>query len=270
MPWSSSTPAGGNVLSNGGYGAEPAPTPAAIPRPDYRRLHDIARHAIHVTETLDVISETMQRILDEHDALQRTTIASTTKSGVGVGHVPTSDMIFNPATSLEIHNRLSFAHHMLTSLRHRAASNEKRLLNEIQLAFHTVAQHDASLSMHVSHLAQADGAAMKTIAFIGLAFLPPTFVSAIFSMSFFNFDGGNGNGWSVAGEIWIYWAVAVPLTCASFVAWWAWGRKPMGFAASGGLFSSHRGEELVVPVGKGTSSDLALLESAGQLRMKHL
>lgn len=40
--------------------------PEGKPQPKYRRLHDIARHAIHVTETLDVSLQTIERILRHH------------------------------------------------------------------------------------------------------------------------------------------------------------------------------------------------------------
>lgn len=39
------------------------------PRSDYRRLHDIARHVIHVSETLDVATHTMCHILTRHGDL---------------------------------------------------------------------------------------------------------------------------------------------------------------------------------------------------------
>jgi hypothetical protein len=43
-------------------------------------------------------------------------------------------------------------------------------------AFHTVAQYDSKVSVQVGQAAQSDSAAMKTIAFLGLTFLPATYV----------------------------------------------------------------------------------------------
>lgn len=90
--------------------------------------------------------------------------------------------------------RLYFYLHMMKSLKSRAQANKERLLNEITLvgssiyaplitwlslakAFNTVAQYDSRISVQIGQAAQSDSAAMKTIAFLTLAFLPATFIS---------------------------------------------------------------------------------------------
>ncbi|KAL2277536.1 hypothetical protein FJTKL_15371 [Diaporthe vaccinii] len=176
--------------------------PTGRPHPDYRRLHDVVRHAIHVSETLNVAKQTMSRIIAEHDAFISSELATDRNVSRGVQH------------------RLRFAESMLASLQDHSVSNEKRLLNEIQLAFPIVAQHDANTSVEIGRLARSDGVAMKTIAFVTLAFLPSTFVSAIFSMSFFTFSADAG--WVVSGKIWVYWVFAVSLILVSFVLWRCW------------------------------------------------
>ncbi|KAH8742970.1 hypothetical protein F5883DRAFT_50349, partial [Diaporthe sp. PMI_573] len=72
--------------------------PAGWPRPDYRRLHDIARHAIHVSETLNVAKQTMSRIVAEHDAFMTSELATDRNVSQGVQH------------------RLRFAENMMSSL----------------------------------------------------------------------------------------------------------------------------------------------------------
>ncbi|KAI1434574.1 hypothetical protein GGR50DRAFT_391623 [Xylaria sp. CBS 124048] len=150
------------------------------PKPNYRHMHDIARHGIHVTETLDVAVETLQRMLDRHDRL------------------------LQKDRSDDIHSQLQFFDSFIASMRCRSVSNDKRLLNEIQLAFNTVAQHDASTSLKV--------------AVVALIFLPPTFVSAIFSMSFFNFSPDKG--WFISDKFWLYWVFAVPTTIVTAAGWY--------------------------------------------------
>ncbi|KAF3357666.1 hypothetical protein VdG1_05769 [Verticillium dahliae VDG1] len=157
------------------------------PSPDYQRLHDLARHAIHICETLDLGVVSME-------------------------------------STLAHHARLQFFKHLFESLRCRSASNKERLDNEMQLAFHTVAQHDSRTGVEIARAAQSDSAAMKTISFLTLAFLPATFISAVFSMSFFNVDDGTGE-WSVSNKIWIYWAFAVPVTLVTTGLWYRWQRK---------------------------------------------
>lgn len=190
---------------------EKAPKPVGRPQPDYRRLHDIARHTVHITETLDVISQNIEQILRHHLRYTNTK-----------NHNSTTDTMTESRRQqifMDVHSRLEFAQSCLNSLRHRAIANEKRLQNEIQLAFNTVAQHDASLSVKISHAMMSDSTALKTLAFVTFIFLPPTFISSLFSMTFFNYDNGV---FSVAGEIWIYWAFAIPTTLVSTIVWQFW------------------------------------------------
>ncbi|EON98379.1 hypothetical protein UCRPA7_6110 [Phaeoacremonium minimum UCRPA7] len=177
-------------------------TPAGKPNPNYRDLHDIARHAIHVIETLDVAGKTMGSVLAEHQDFMT--------SSTEPSHV-----------SKDIHRRLLFFEHLLLSLRHRSASNKERLLNEIHLAYNTVAQYDSGISVKIGQAAQSDSAAMKMVAFVTLTFLPPTFISAIFSMSFFSYDADSGH-WSVSEKLWLYWVFAIPTTLATSLLWFLW------------------------------------------------
>ncbi|KAI1178999.1 hypothetical protein F4777DRAFT_14380 [Nemania sp. FL0916] len=179
-------------------GVEKAVIPKGRPDPNYRNMHDIARHAIHVSETLDVAVLTIKRMLVHHEAL-----------------MPSLQYLDE---SREVHCQLQFYESFISSLRCRSASNEKRLQNEIQLAFNTVAQHDASTSVKIGLATQSDSVVMKSIAFVTLTFLPPTFVSAIFSMSFF--DYGAESGWVISEKFWVYWAVAIPTTILTALAWY--------------------------------------------------
>jgi Mg2+ and Co2+ transporter CorA len=175
--------------------------PLGKPQPDYRGLHDIARHAIHVTETVAVNVQTLEHILRQHE---RNTIPNQPFE-----------------TRQEVHSRLAFFQSYLSGLRDRTVSNEKRLQNEVQLAFNMVAQHDAGTTVEISRAARSDSATMKTIAFITLTFLPPTFICTLFSMSFFDF-GAESGGWSVSSKIWIYWVIAIPITAATALLWYFW------------------------------------------------
>lgn len=180
-------------------------TPAA-PNPDYPRFHDTARHAIHVTETLELAVKTVEYMKTQHMHF------STER--------PPPDEAAKLARS-RIRKRMDFHHHMLESLQSRAASNKERLLNEIQLAFNTVAQYDSRISVEVGRAAQVDSSAMKTIAFLTLTFFPATFVSAIFSMAFFNYDADNDR-FRVSKQFWLYWVVAIPITVITGGLWQFW------------------------------------------------
>lgn len=181
---------------------------SGTPQPDFLRLHDIARHAIHVSETLDVAVTTIEIISTCHDV-----------------HVRSWPVIEEPTkgTNILLQSKLQFYNHMIRSLRHRAASNKERLSNEIQYAFNAVTQYDSRITVEIGRAAQSDSAAMKTIAFLTLTFLPATYVCAIFSMSFFNYSP-EADKWSVSKNFWIYWVVAVPITVATALIWNFWNK----------------------------------------------
>lgn len=188
------------------------PKPREEPRPDYRQLHNIARHAIHVTETLDTGLKTLEHILRQHG------------SHIGQTYASQWGMKENPAVWQAIHARLAFFQSYLGSIRHRSISNEKRLQNEIQLSFNMVAQHDAAVTVEISRAMMSDSAALKALAFITFMFLPPTFICAIFSMSFFDYSVDSG--WTVSRKFWVYWASALPTIAATVLLWLCWNRIP--------------------------------------------
>lgn len=176
--------------------------PIGKPAPNYRILHDLARHAIHVTETLDVTIYTVDGLLLQHQEVQ-------------------PDVV-NKQAWRAVHQKLLFYKQMIGSLRCRSRSNQERLQNEIQLAFNTVAQYDSGVSVNIGRATKADSAAMKTISLLTLAFLPPMFTCAIFSMSFFDYSADSG--WIVSGRIWVYFVFAVPLTAVASLVCYFWQR----------------------------------------------
>ncbi|KAK7419057.1 hypothetical protein QQX98_003559 [Neonectria punicea] len=176
------------------------------PSPNYGLFHDLARHAIHVSETLAVSLKTIASITQHHNAFMAE--ADEAKA-------------LDRNAFLQVHERLLWYEHMIDSLRLRASSNKERLMNEIQLAFNTVAQYDSGISVQIGRATQSDSAAMKTIAFVTMAFLPATFISAVFSTSFFNYDA-DSDRWSVSGKFWMYWVFAIPITLATSGLWFVW------------------------------------------------
>jgi Mg2+ and Co2+ transporter CorA len=179
---------------------------SAAPNPNYPALHDTARHAIHISETLDTGIKTINMMVSGHDqflADRENADRSSKKTG------------------RKIQKRISFHHHMLSSLQSRSISTKERLLNEIQLAYNLVAQYDSQISVEIGRAARSDSAAMKTIAFLTLTFFPATFISAIFSMSFFNYNP-ESDKWTVSKKFWVYWVVAIPITCITALMWSSW------------------------------------------------
>jgi hypothetical protein len=45
-------------------------------------------------------------------------------------------------------------------------------------------------------------------------------------MGFYNFDPTNPeSGWRVSHQIWVYWAISIPLTIVTVISWLVWQRR---------------------------------------------
>ncbi|KAF2728201.1 hypothetical protein EJ04DRAFT_449835, partial [Polyplosphaeria fusca] len=186
---------------------------------DFISLHEAARHAIHSFETLTVSIGTLEAIEQQMLHLSR----RNEQDGE------------TAEASCQIRLYLESQIRMLRNLGHRSQSNKERLQNEISLAYNMIAQRDSQAMARLGEAAKVDSGAMRTIAVVTMAFLPPTFLSAIFSTSFFSYTPGQGNEpsrWSVSSKFWIYWAFAIPLTCFTIGSWfWRERRKSGDMAA---------------------------------------
>ncbi|KAF1926682.1 uncharacterized protein M421DRAFT_422656 [Didymella exigua CBS 183.55] len=169
-------------------------------------MHEAARHAIHSFETLSISVETVE-------AMQQHVVYLAGKS-----KQPSRG---GPEASHRLRMHMDAQARMLRNLLLRSLSNKERLQNEIALAYNTIAQRDSQVMTGLGEAARRDSGAMRTIAVVTMAFLPPTFLSAIFSMSFFDYTPGQGSsGWSVSDKFWVYWVCAVPLTCLTLLIWY--------------------------------------------------
>ncbi|KAJ6782403.1 hypothetical protein PWT90_10096 [Aphanocladium album] len=173
--------------------------------PNYRKLHDLARHVIHIVETTAVTMNTMQRIHAVHR--QYVEDQKTSERPLGISEVQIHK---------RIQDQLVFFEQISVGLQKRASATNDRLHNEIQLSFNTVVQKDSAMTLKISRIAQDDSKVMRMIAFLTLIFLPATFVSAVFSTSFFNFNP-DANKWTVSDKFWIYWVISVPITVLTLV-----------------------------------------------------
>lgn len=159
---------------------------------DFSHLHDVARHSIHVLETLELASGLTSSIISHHEKYFSESLAA------------------NETLHRLVSDRLFFYKEAIRGLRLRSISNRDRLQNEIQLMFNLVAQSSAHASMQINRAVKSDSSAMKISTFLTVAFIPPTYIAALFSTSFFNFDTGSGI-WNISDKFWIYWAICIPV-----------------------------------------------------------
>ncbi|KAK3395471.1 hypothetical protein B0T20DRAFT_35684 [Sordaria brevicollis] len=164
----------------------------------FEQIHDHARHAYHSSEVLEAAIQTVEQLgryqREIHD------------------HVANGQSQQQPSRGLTLTYRsqaqdyTQFQISLVKSLKLRSDSSLQRLKNEVGLAYNNIARQDNSV--------------MKSIALLTMIFLPATFISALFSTTFFTY-GDNGN-WEVSDDLWIYWVTTIPTTIAVVVFWRVW------------------------------------------------
>jgi hypothetical protein len=132
---------------------------------DFTGLHNISKHCTYLNEAVDASLATLETMLLHISHAQRQNPA--------------------PPTRLQaaLLSSLIYRQNAFRSTQLRLRSLEKRMTNVISLSFNLVTQLD-------SRIMQDDSNAMKAIAVLTLIFLPATGISSIFSMPFFEVEGG--------------------------------------------------------------------------------
>ncbi|KAL1794636.1 hypothetical protein ACET3X_006452 [Alternaria dauci] len=125
-------------------------------------MHEAARHAIHSFETLSVTVETVEAI-HGHVVCLASKIKQEGRNRL--------------EASSQVRTHMAFQVSMLRNLLLRSQSNKERLQNEITLAYNMIAQRDSQVMTGLGEAARRDSGAMRTIAVVTMAFLPPTFLS---------------------------------------------------------------------------------------------
>jgi O-antigen/teichoic acid export membrane protein len=109
-----------------------------------------------------------------------------------------------------------------------------------------ITQSDAEYTAAIAIDGKRDSIAMRTISILGIVFLPGTFVATLFSIGMFTWGGAGGeqpSSLAASPSIWIYWAVAVPLTVITFLAWILWSKRENQKSNKRLMFSRMRASE---------------------------
>lgn len=178
------------------------------PETDYPWMHEVARHACHSSETLLVAIETISKMHKQYSSFQ--------------------EKRSEHSSSVRLEQFLDFQEQMLRGQHTRSVAVEARLKNELNLALNLVAQQESAAIARISQATQLDGEAQRVVAMITLLFLPSTFVSTLFSTTFFAFvpgSEGRSASWAVSEKFWIYWVFSVPLTVIAVGCWYCWQRR---------------------------------------------
>ncbi|KAI4226854.1 MAG: hypothetical protein L6R36_002841 [Xanthoria steineri] len=119
----------------------------------------MARHMVHVSETLVVAVQSLQGLKQQ-------------QAEFSVQHLQATKL-----TSTNSQSNFHLQLQLLQSLLARADSNKARLQNEINLAFNAEAQRDSKVQARIGEEARKKTASMKAIAVVTMIFLPSTFVA---------------------------------------------------------------------------------------------
>ena len=115
-------------------------------------------------------------------------------------------------------------------LRHEAEFYTRRTEANRQTVYSLIAQKDNRTNFKISEelkvMAEAsaqDSTAMVFISLVTLFFLPATFLSSLFSTTFFNFQYPEPS--TMSSFQWLYWAITLPLTMALWLIYWVWTKR---------------------------------------------
>ncbi|KAK4206876.1 hypothetical protein QBC37DRAFT_434311 [Rhypophila decipiens] len=111
----------------------------------------------------------------------------------------------------------------------------KKMTQNLSLAMQTgwnqIARQDSMTSTKISHInteiaweAKREGAQMRSIAVLGMIYLPLSCVASVFSTSLFNWNPAEGET-VVSSYIWILAAFAAGMTLLTVLAWHLWTRR---------------------------------------------
>lgn len=114
--------------------------------PDFSNMHEISRHAIHVSEVLSVTIETLQKMEEQQKAI----------------HKDLSPLL-KKTDRKQAQQYMSFQVQMVKSLSLRSNSNLERLKGEVALAYNVIAQKDSGV--------------MRALGILTMTFLPATFIT---------------------------------------------------------------------------------------------
>jgi len=81
------------------------------------------------------------------------------------------------------------------------------------------------LSISIAEATRRDSRTMRGIAWVTIAFLPATFITSFFGMNFFNGRPGTPAFDGASHSMWIFFAVALPVSIVVLTVFWWWDRK---------------------------------------------
>ncbi|KAM0343276.1 hypothetical protein ACHAPU_008726 [Fusarium lateritium] len=121
-------------------------------------------------------------------------------------------------------SRLDFYKVKLKGLENYIHTTLERLKVQREALYNIISQREARLNLEIAgeqrriaHASKRDSTAMKTLSLMGALFLPGTYLASVFSMTFFDF--GQDADPVISVELWVYFAITVPVTALIVGCW---------------------------------------------------
>ncbi|KAJ6444935.1 para-nitrobenzyl esterase [Purpureocillium lavendulum] len=180
---------------------------------NYHHIHAVAKEALHMIEGVDAVLRSL---------------ASATQAHAEMDARDTT--VWKAA-----HDALQHRAEMFFSTRLRLASIDQRLKNCINLAFNIRTMRDSMVMREDSYV-------MKSLAVLGMVFLPISTVSSIFGTQFFGTASGadassEGSSSSskpstfVTEQFWIFWSIVLPIMIGLLLGWALWIKRSITMAS---------------------------------------
>ncbi|KAI9152193.1 Notoamide biosynthesis cluster protein M' [Paramyrothecium foliicola] len=144
-------------------------------------------------------------------------------------HLANSRINIDPVLDFQFNNLLDYVAGMIENEISFTASLSSRVELQFNVLYNLIAHAGNDLNSQIAIAAGLDSSAMKTLAFVTIVFLPPTFVATMFSMSMFNWQDSAELGTVVSSKLWIYWIVSIPLTIIVILGWLLWWRNQKSY-----------------------------------------
>ncbi|KAI1326262.1 hypothetical protein F5Y16DRAFT_237259 [Xylariaceae sp. FL0255] len=119
------------------------------------------------------------------------------------------------ATFPSLRARIRSSHDYLEYLKTKAERLSTVLLALMTHEDAAVNTELAESSRVIAEASKADSSSMKTVAILTMAFLPGTFIAALFAVPSLDWSSGT----VITGHFWIYWAFTLPATALIFILW---------------------------------------------------